>query len=85
MLMLLLQAVRQQPVAVGFFATDFLFYGGGVWTAARCDYPAGPPNYENATINHALLVVGFNLTATPPYWCGCCWHVRLGGACLIMH
>ena len=64
----------QQPVVVGFYAPDdglFEFYNGGIWMRNRCNYtygPGGVPIDAQVKINHALLVVGFNAQAQPPYW-----------------
>lgn len=64
-----LQAVLVQPVVVSFEATHmFLFYAGGVWLANQCQYPSKEPNAALANPNHAMLVVGFNLSTSPPYW-----------------
>lgn len=43
-------------------------YGGGVWQASRCPLPSGPPTMQFAKMNHAVLVIGYNMTASPPYW-----------------
>ncbi|KAL4422483.1 hypothetical protein ABPG75_008680 [Micractinium tetrahymenae] len=63
------EAVLISPVVVSINVTNlFQFYSGGLWTAAECDVPAGPPIASRAGMNHAVLVVGFNMTAQPPYW-----------------
>ncbi|PSC73419.1 cysteine isoform A [Micractinium conductrix] len=67
-------AVLKQPVVLGFYMGDSLFdaYAGEVWRAVECPgYPVdATPNYEEVLLDHALLVVGFNMTASPPYWEG---------------
>lgn len=57
-----MQAVQVAPVTVGIYLTDgslFEFYGGGLWPASSC---ALPPNPSKAMVNHALLVVGYDMT-----------------------
>ena len=39
--------------------TAFRIYKAGVFTASSCDA---------TTVTHSLLVVGYNTTASPPYW-----------------
>ena len=48
----------------------FQVYSGGVWPASRCNYsyPSGKPSAAKARVTHAMLVVGYNMTAQPPYW-----------------
>ena len=56
---------------VGIWAPEdsmFEFYSGGVWPASSCALPPGPPAAANATVNHALLVVGWNMLYKPYYW-----------------
>lgn len=43
-------------------------YGGGVWEASRCPLPGGAPTMAGAAMNHAVLVVGYDASASPPYW-----------------
>lgn len=59
------QAVRVAPVIVAFYVPDdsmFEFYSGGVWPNDSCVLPPGPPTNARATVNHALLVVGYDMT-----------------------
>ncbi|KAL4431625.1 hypothetical protein ABPG77_001467 [Micractinium sp. CCAP 211/92] len=63
------EAVAVQPVTVGIWADDdFQRYGGGVWEASHCPLPSGPPSLLSAKMNHAVLIIGYNMTANPPYW-----------------
>ncbi|KAL4436061.1 hypothetical protein ABPG77_005509 [Micractinium sp. CCAP 211/92] len=63
------EAVLISPIVVSINAPGlFQFYSGGLWTTADCEVPAGPPSFSSAKTNHAVLVVGFNMTARPPYW-----------------
>lgn len=67
----ILQAVKVAPTIVGIYVPDdslFDLYSGGLWSASSCPLPPGPPNPAKATVNHALLVVGWNSLAKPPYW-----------------
>ncbi|KAL4458947.1 hypothetical protein ABPG75_013812 [Micractinium tetrahymenae] len=54
------------PLASG--RENFERYGGGVWQAARCPLPGGAPTVASAQMNHAVLVIGYDMTASPPYW-----------------
>lgn len=45
------------PLSIGVDATDFLTYTGGVITQCTA-----------ATLNHGVLLVGYNTTHDPPYW-----------------
>ena len=66
-----LQAVLVAPVMVGMFVPEgslFEFYVGSLWPASSCPLPPGPPNPAKAVVNHAVLVVGWNSLAKPPYW-----------------
>ena len=42
----------------------------GLWGAANCKLPPGPPNATDAAlkINHAVLVVGYQMTTKPYHW-----------------
>lgn len=94
-----------QPVLVGMYVGDdsgFPFYGGGTYGASSCTYPPGPrapvgaPTSPTATvqINHAVLVVGYDTTASPPYWIvknswgrwagGHGWHTLPRGSAVVM-
>lgn len=60
----LLQAVQVAPVMVGIWAPAaslFEFYSGGIWPASSCDLPPGRPDLTKAMVNHALLVVGYDM------------------------
>ena len=60
-----MQAVQVAPVMVGFYLPEdslFDFFNGGVWPASSCVLPPGPPDPAEATVNHALLVVGWDMT-----------------------
>ena len=60
-----LQAVRLAPVMVSIYVPQdslFEFYSGGVWPASSCKLPSGAPNASLATVNHALLVVGYDMS-----------------------
>lgn len=48
----------------------FEMYKEGVYSARNCPLPPGRPNATLAAINHAVLVVGFNMDAAldKPYW-----------------
>ncbi|KAL4431411.1 hypothetical protein ABPG75_006667 [Micractinium tetrahymenae] len=66
-------AVLEQPVVVGIEATVlFPYYSGGVWLPSECGPYAtgagGLPVVNSISLNHALLVIGFNMKAKPPYW-----------------
>ena len=53
------------PVMVGIYVPDdslFEFYSGGVWPANSCMLPTGAPSSARALVNHALLVVGYDMT-----------------------
>jgi hypothetical protein len=66
-----LQAVSVQPVSIVMrFEQDngFQFFGGGLFTADRCWYPEGAPTWDSSEFDHAMLVVGFNTSASPPFW-----------------
>lgn len=72
-----LQAVQVQPVVVGMYVppeSSFLFYTGGVWEKEQCTYTYGAdgkPLAENAVINHAVLIVGYDnrtTTSGKKYW-----------------
>ena len=69
----LLQEVLEKPVVAAFHAPlSFLAYRGGLWRASECDEPpAGPPEDAKVVdlLSHAVLVIGFNMTAQPPFWC----------------
>jgi C1A family cysteine protease len=56
----LAQAVSQQPVSVLVEADgpDWQSYGGGVVTDQYC----------GTNLDHAVLAVGYDMTANPPYW-----------------
>ena len=55
----LTQALRSQPVAVAFcVAFDFQHYKEGVYQSEYCD----------STPNHAVLAVGFDLSADVPFY-----------------
>jgi len=61
-----------QPVVVGFNATDmFNTYAGGLWLASECQYTNGSdgrPDADLVAMNHALLIVGFNMSTGPPFY-----------------
>lgn len=67
-----MQALQVAPVTVGIYVTDdslFDFYSGGVWPASSCALPRGIPNPTNARVNHALLVVGYDIVNPDnSYW-----------------
>ena len=64
-----MQAVAVRPVVVAMQVVDgFQTLGGGVWQASRCRYPRGPPTDAGAVYDHSVLVVGYNMSARPPYW-----------------
>lgn len=46
----------------------FEFYVGTLWSASLCALPPGRPDPAKAVVNHAVLVVGWNSLAKPPYW-----------------
>ena len=53
------------PVMVGFYVPEdslFEFFASGVWPASSCALPPGPPDPTKAMVNHALLVVGYDMT-----------------------
>lgn len=50
---------------VGFYVPEdslFEFFSGGVWPASSCPLPPGAPSASLAQVNHALLVVGYDMT-----------------------
>ncbi len=57
---ILLQAVVQQPVIVGFNANElFPHYAGGLWTSSECSYTYdafGRPDAMNTPLNHVSLL-----------------------------
>ncbi|KAI7845778.1 hypothetical protein COHA_000692 [Chlorella ohadii] len=64
------QAVQVAPVMVGIYAPEgglFEFYSGGTWPASACSLPPGAPNATKAMVNHALLVVGYDMTTPGNY------------------
>lgn len=66
-----IQAVRVAPVMVGIYASEdsmFEFYSGGIWAASSCALPPGAPDPAKALVNHAVLVVGWNMLYQPYYW-----------------
>jgi cathepsin L len=59
------EAVRVAPVMVGFYVPEdslFEFFSGGVWPNDSCVLPPGRPSNAQALVNHALLVVGYDMT-----------------------
>ena len=53
------------PVMVGFYVPEnslFEFFVSGTWPASSCALPPGQPDPGKATVNHALLVVGYDMT-----------------------
>ncbi|PRW61301.1 deleted in malignant brain tumors 1 -like [Chlorella sorokiniana] len=59
------EAVRVAPVMVGFYVPEdslFEYYSGGIWPANSCKLPPGRPSNAQALVNHALLVVGYDMT-----------------------
>lgn len=57
----LVLAVMQQPVVIAIEASSsaFLTYRGGIFEDTSC--------YANG-VDHTMVVVGYDLDATPPYW-----------------
>lgn len=51
------QLLHRGPIAVAVDATSFMLYEGGVLTAC-----------EGSALDHGVLLVGYNNTASPPYW-----------------
>ncbi len=60
------------PVVVGMAVPEgslFEFYRGGVWPNNSCALPTGAPVTKKALINHAVLVVGYDMkTAGNHFW-----------------
>ena len=56
----LLQHLSRGPIIVAMYVSDhFKFYGSGIYDGEGCT------GYETA--NHAILAIGYDLTASPPY------------------
>lgn len=47
-----------------------LLCAGSLWGAANCAVPPGPPNATDAELklNHAVLVVGYDMSYKPYKW-----------------
>ncbi|KAJ9533329.1 hypothetical protein QJQ45_026433 [Haematococcus lacustris] len=55
----LMQAVALQPVVVYFSVSpEFVFHAGGLYTGGGC----------TNLVNHAMLLVGYNVSGPQPYW-----------------
>jgi len=57
--------IAQGPLGIAMYADAKAFdnYAGGVMTAKQCGYPG-----KKSSLDHALLLVGYNTTADTPYW-----------------
>lgn len=64
-----MQEVAMSPVVIAILTDPSLpRYGGGVIEATRCRLPAGAPSTSRIQIDHAVTVVGYDMTANPPFW-----------------
>lgn len=63
--------MRVAPVTAGIYVPEdsmFDFYSGGIWPASSCALPKGAPSSKHAMVNHAMVVVGWNMRYKPHYW-----------------
>lgn len=51
--------IKNGPISIAVDASDFQFYGGGVFTKNQC---------PNSKVNHAVVIVGYGTENGIPFW-----------------